>query len=324
VEESQAAVIREATAKIVDDGWSLRRTAKHVGMGITTLTAILRREALRGVVTHNGQVVRDESGLPVRHAAILDDDEWLALQAKLDGRKQTGKGGHKDAAMLLGVARCGCCDKPVYLNRRLVRGKPAPNYRHAGDKCERDGQGAFSATVLESAVESELLALVGDVDMVETATIEGKGDDLRKQIKRVQQSMEELDASYEAGDVIASTYGRMQARLESKLSGYRATLDAMDPDERDGHTVDVPLNRTYRQHWDGLDVEGRGAFLRSNGVTLRARRAAEEGEVTAHDVLGSKEGIGYSAASVIQRGHIYMTITFGKLAALAEAARTAR
>lgn len=318
VDEQKSAVIRDAEAKIMG-GWSLRRTAKHHGMVPQKLADILRRESLRGVVTHNGQVVRDESGLPVRHAAILTDDEWLALQAKLDGLSKPHAAGHKDAAMLLGVARCGCCDAPVYLNRRLVRGKPAPNYRHADSQCPRGGQGSFSAHALESAVETELLALVGHVDMVETVTVPGKGDDLRTQIQRVRESVAEIEAAIMDKVMPAASAGRMLTKLEDKLTEYQATLDAMDPDERDGYSRDVATGITYAAHWAGLDSEGRGAFLRANAVKLYVARDAYR----MPDVSGPMNALEVPRTALVESGRIRLAINLGGLGKLAEAASAA-
>lgn len=319
VDESQAVVIRDAVAKIVDDGWSMRRTAKALGMGAQTLTDILRREALRGVVTHNGQIVRDESGLPVRHAHILDDDEWLALQARLDGLSKPHAAGHKDAAVLLGVAKCGCCDSSIYLNRRLVRGRPAPYYRHADSQCPHGGQGAFSAHALESAVETELLALVGDIEMVETITVPGKGDDLRKQISQVRESVEEIESAIMAKVMPAASAGRMLGKLEDKLAEYQATFDAMPADERDGYTRDVPTGQTYGAHWADLDSEGRGSFLRANAVKLYASKD----EYRIPDVSGPMNVLEVPRTALVEHGRIRMTIHLGALGKLADAARNA-
>jgi site-specific DNA recombinase len=323
VDEAKAARIR-AMADAVIGGKSARQVGAEFGLDSAGVLSILRNQSLRGYVMHDGQPVRGEDGLPVQREAILDDGKWDDLQARLDRNASPGSGSRKGgAALLLGVARCWTCGQPLYIMRRAG----GDRYRHAdGVKCNssRTGKpGSFTAAHLESAVEEELMAFAGDVEMVETVTVPGKGDDLRAQIRRVQEATADLDASYEAGDTTATTYGRMQARLESRLAGYQATFDAMPAEERDGFTRDIPTGKTYRQHWAELDEAGRGAFLRDLGVKLVVRRAVEAGDVTGHDMFATDHDGRGSAVTLMQRGRAQMFVNFGRLRDLAEAARMA-
>jgi site-specific DNA recombinase len=333
IDESKAVRICAMTSAVIG-GQSARQVGREYGTDVSGVLSILRNPGLRGYVVHNGDIVRGDDGLPVqRREAILDDDTWNALQDRLDRNGKPGSGlptKAGSAAVGLGVFACGVCGKPLYMSRRAA----GDRYRHRdGSTCQsskpmkssktgKSTPASFTAAHLESAMESELLALVGDVKMVDTIIVPGKGDDIRKQVKQAEESMEAIEEQVVKGLPVSSA-SRMLSKLESRIEGLNATLAAMPADERDGCTREIPADKTYGQHWAELDEQGRGAFLRANGVTLRARRAAEAGEVTASDVLGAADGVGQSAASVVWRGKTYMTISFGRLRDLAEAARTA-
>jgi len=227
----------------------------------STVLSILRNPSLRGYVMHAGQPVREEDGLPVTRTPILDDDTWGRLQAALDRQARPRSGTRSDGSLLLGVLHCGTCGARLYYGTRAEGAR----YRHpARSKCKG---GSFTADRVEKAVEEELLGQVGWMPMTERVIIPGVNHDA--EIKRIEESIADLDASFEAGDVPGKAYGRMQAKLEGKLAVLRAV--PVTPDR----TEYVETGQTYAERWAALDRQERAAFLRRAGVTVHAVRGLE-------------------------------------------------
>jgi DNA invertase Pin-like site-specific DNA recombinase len=274
INKAEADVIREMAGMLMS-GQSVRQITKSLNSrGVPspangrwhdgTALSILRNPILRGVVTHKDRPVFGDDGMPVRLTeAILTDDEFAAVQARLDANGNGGRGGgHAGASMLYGVLTCAC-GAPLYIKRRSIRGKPADRYRH-NDMA--DCRYSYTARDVEGAVERHLLALAGDVHRTVPTLIKGKG--FGEAIDRVQASIADLDAAFESGDVPAAAYGRMQAKLESKLADLCAAHEAIPEDERDDHIIDEPTGQTYAEHWRSLDDQGRGQFLRDAEIKV--------------------------------------------------------
>jgi hypothetical protein len=106
----------------------------------------------------------------------------------------------------------------------------------------------------------------------------------------------------------------------------------MPAEERDGFTRDIPTGQTYRQHWAELDTEGRGAFLRHNGVKLYASRdmasigaaVAEQADAptdTAADAVSIMGRV--PRFSIVEARNAWIGIKFGALSKLIDAAKAA-
>jgi site-specific DNA recombinase len=324
VNDAQAEVIAYAVAMIIA-GKSVRQTAHAMTAegfaaprggkwNASTLGSMLRNPIIHGVLTHGGKPVLGDDGMPVRLAgACITDETWETLQGKLAaGSTRDGRTGHHNAALLAGVVRC-FCGAPLYMGRR----KNGYNlYRHAdGVECSAN---SYTASHVESAAVSALLAAVGDVERTERQLVKGRGHGA--QIKAVAASITELDKSFEAGDVPATAYGRMQARLETKLAEYTALNELVPVAERDDHWTDVPTGQTYAEYWQTLDDESRGQFLRDNGVSVRVSRG-ELPDVTDFAPIFAGGRGGYGNAVKIKR--TWISTHLGQLETITRAAAAA-
>jgi DNA invertase Pin-like site-specific DNA recombinase len=291
VNDAEAAVIRLMVA-MVTGGTSLRQVAKTLNdRGIKSaraarwtggsVGAILRNEIIRGVMTHaddvkvDGKRVRGvpkpflgDDGMPVRIGeAVIDDDQWTQLQQRLDAGS-TRRGGSEEHGqpMLSGGLKCAC-GAPLYIQRRTVRGKEANRYRH-NDSAECTL--GYTASHIESAVESVLLNAVGHRERTQRVLVKGKG--YGEQVKRYAEQIDALDAAFESGDMDAKTYGRMQAKLDAKLEEFRSLHEAVPAEERDDHYRDVPMGQTYAEHWEEMTTDDRAQFLKDAEVTATVAR----------------------------------------------------
>ena len=304
---AKTAQVRDMAQAIIA-GTSARQVAKDA-YGVTDASkvlSILRNPALRGYVMHDGQPVRGEDGLPVTRTPVLDDDVWHDLQAALGS--PNGSERRKDAHLLLGVAHCGRCQERLYGLSRAA----GDRYRH-GPKSAC--QGSFLARTLERIVERELLSHIGHLEMTETVTIVGENHDA--EIKRVEDSIRELDTAYEAGDIPATAYGRMQGRLEAKLDHLRSLPNIPD------RTEDRPTSGTYAEHWAQLDQTQRGAWLRESGVRIYVIRQADRTDPDdlfgsdfgpLHDMLAAgTTATGRDMSHLVEEGSLAAVVTWNSL-----------
>lgn len=258
VDDADAARVRQMAVKVMA-GESAESTGRSAGMGkgcSGTVIKILRNPALAGIVTYHGDIVRDSDGMPVMRAArVFTDGEWAELQDALTKNSTRGAGHTKndDVALLLGVLHCGRCGEKLFISRRPA----GPVYRHG----PRSGcTGTISALQAEKALTERLLALVGDTEQVELLTVRGENHD--DEIKRVEKSLNDIDAAVESGDMTPVSAGRLLGRLESKLEHLRNLPRTPD-------TIrEVPTGTTYRAAWDAMDDAQRASWLRDSGIRM--------------------------------------------------------
>ncbi|WP_068060327.1 recombinase family protein [Nocardia xishanensis] len=82
----------------------------------TSVISILRNPRYAGWSMLDGEIVRDETGAPVRGLweAIVPDGVWLDVQRRLDDpRRKTNRAGTDRKHLGSGLYLCGLCDSPV-------------------------------------------------------------------------------------------------------------------------------------------------------------------------------------------------------------------
>lgn len=239
----------------------------------TIILTMMRNPVIKGYVVARSSedkrrtVVRGHDGLPLRRQALITDQTWEKLQAALDVNSKPHSGIRFGASLLLQVAFCAACGKPLYINRRLRNGKPLGTYyRHASN--DRCGQPQIRADFLEGLVEEELLRAVGDVQSLKP--VAHKAIDDTDQLAAIQTAIDDLYVEYEAHRLPASIYIRMISRLEAKRDALGAVPTKPKPTEY------VPTDQTYRELWASLDTEGRHKFLHAASVTVCVEHSEDE------------------------------------------------
>lgn len=129
VVQEEADLIREVVERFLA-GETLHSLAEDLNRrGLTTpqgnhfvygpLRHSLERPGLAGLAVSRGNVLRDETGAPLRpYPPILDDDTWLRLQVALEERRGRSHGPRRvvGEVYLQGVVRCGSCGSTMVLN----------------------------------------------------------------------------------------------------------------------------------------------------------------------------------------------------------------
>jgi site-specific DNA recombinase len=271
VQSEYAPTVREMASRAIagDSNGKIARWLNGEGIKTTrgnqwspdVVGKLLRNPALAGWSVYRGAIVLDDDGNHVAITAepVLDDDEWRALQAALDSRKQT-RGERVGGHMLLRVAFCGRCstdEKEVPIYGHLRQGRNRTNvYR-----CEKCGY-SVPMGKLESQLEAIVMHMIGDKPLPRKVVIPAISH--TAELEKVGRKIDELDDSFARGEIPARAYGRMMTRLEADQADLAAKPQRR---ERIEYVAD-PSGVTVREHWAGLDNEGRGKFLRQWGFRI--------------------------------------------------------
>lgn len=131
VNETEAAVIREVYRLIVEENYGFLKVADSLNeRGMRGRAGVWSSASIRDIMRNphlNGVQVYGRKGKPtdgdtkpevvtVRDAypKVLSDDEWAALQQRLEVRKESAHGHtHASTYLLSGILRCGHCGSPM-------------------------------------------------------------------------------------------------------------------------------------------------------------------------------------------------------------------
>lgn len=185
-------------------------------------------------------------------AELLGKTKAAQLHAAMRGREQT-RGERTNGHMLLRVAFCRQCDAPLYC--QVKRNRPSGGYY----KCHTC-QMHMRMDRLEQFAESALLEQAGSRQLVKMELV--PGDDHQAEIHVLEREIDALEK-------ITGTEMVIKAK-QIEIEHLRSL--PFDPD----HYVPVPQDITVAQHWATLDDRGKGSFMRTWGVTVKADRSGAE------------------------------------------------
>lgn len=220
----------------------------------------LRTERLLGHWEHNGELVRDDDGMPIQFAEpLITYNDHRALQTRL---KANGKGEgvkrRKDGGYLLGIVQCGRCNSPWYIDRRAVG-----DYYRCGSKQllhEHCGERMIRANELEPLVVGDFLARVGGLEVMERSYV--AGEDHTEEIAKLKEALPNLMALDLASSVVLEQITRMDARLKH--------LESLPKVE--ASWAESPTGETYQDVWDRLSRAEQSQMLRETGVKAIVQR----------------------------------------------------
>lgn len=279
--EDEAEVIRDLARRLLDGETAEAMCVGLNGRGITTtrggqwnaanLARTLGNPIYGGWLTYKGEPVRKLANVK----AILDDDVYDGVQAKLGarktGRKATGK------YPLTGVMRCGnpACKR---------KGTMAGFTRYEGPRayiCAKPGKvpGCGMSVLAEPAealVRDEVLAELADVEMRERArAADAALDRKRAELNAV---LDDLDADMAETEKKLSAVPRSQARRRDQIQKNLDTMTARyartERELEDLGPVTAPaplLPAVTAAEWDDPDVTpaaDKAAYIRQLGLRI--------------------------------------------------------
>ncbi len=235
-----------------------------------TVRKLLRSKSLRGEVTHQGQVVRGADGHPVRFEPLIDAAQWDQLQQALDTASKPQRGERGNGSMLLRIAFCGRCGRPLY---QTQAGNGTRYYRCAsrtqGHPC---GEPLTPVALLDSVADEAVLETIGAMEITERSVV--VGDDQSRALAEVGQAITDLTSERYVRGIIRDDFDPMLASLQAE----HARLGALPAEPSE--VVERGTGVRVAERWAELDAVAKGGFLRKHEVTLDVRHIDD---ASAHD-----------------------------------------
>ncbi|MBT2516279.1 recombinase family protein [Streptomyces sp. ISL-90] len=258
------------------------RPRRAASWTVQTLSQALTGPAIVGRVTMDGDVLRDDDGLPVDvWPPAIPVDLWHGVRDAILSRRaankpETGERRRGERSRLLsGIARCASCGAPLYVRRG--GSVPARDDRPArpgvaiyscsamsnGRKC--DGV-SITAERLEEYVEAEYLAAVGHYEVVRPVEHEVPAVELveaERALRTVSERLEDLAIDDDTEAALLS----QRRSLRERVRVLRAAGG--------GTPVKVTFERTgqsYAEVWAASETTGRRALLSASLDVVRVSK----------------------------------------------------
>lgn len=238
----------------------------------TPLRNLLSSPALLGRAHHNGEIVRDDDGMPAQLGEpLLDLEDWDAVQAILSGNREARKDARRSAGSLLtGLAYCLVCGGILHHDLNTVK-RPGRTYEYRYYRCKNRDAPQLPADELEGLAEEEFLHQLGDREIRERVWV--PGDDNQQALAEAVRAVDELSAA--AGRATSAT---MRARLQRQLDALDSRIaDLEQAPARESRWEWRSTGGTYREAWQQADAEGKRELLIRSGITFGAQAIGPKG-----------------------------------------------
>lgn len=218
IEEPEAEIIREMARLSVEENLGFKAIADNLnerGMRRDTrpwvpssIQQILRNPVIKGLMVYGRKRQKEDPSaevieVPGVFPPILSEEEWDALQLRMDIRKGAPRGSvHKSKYLLSGIARCGHCGGPMTgkagakYKGRLYRSYQCVNAKKARALCTFHN--SHVSTKLEPAV-LEYLGQYSDPARVREFLRQSGDSDLKRkrtELARLEKRLDALDRDF--------------------------------------------------------------------------------------------------------------------------------
>lgn len=273
VDPFEAQVVREAADRILsgETPYSVAHDLNRRGIpsksgkrwSATVLRELLQRDAIVGRVTHRGNLVRGDDGLPLTvWEPVLDLALWHRLRVHLgaisDARRErkAPRQGRPTSRLLAGIVKCASCGSSLYVRSS---GRGIFSYACIAKADGRVCVGvAVNAERIEEFVEERFLAKVGPL----------------RRFLRVKDEVADAHTFAEIERAIAQTTEALaedDADLPALLARL-ASLKAQRAEQRERNAAPeirlVDTGETYAEAWERMDTLDRRDLLAANVAIL--------------------------------------------------------
>ena len=236
-----------------------------------------RRGKKKANVADQQDLVRVEGVFP----KILSDEEWAALQQRLDIRREHSRGAtHKSEYLLSGILRCGYCGGPMIGKMTSTyKGKGYPRYYCSSAQKSRQSCAYYnghSAPKLEAAILEHLGQYSNPKKVRELLDADGRRDIKKREaeLKRVEKQLAGIEADFAKNlDLLKrellneeefkranETRREEQAQLQARLEELASSLTAQSV--RHDAVAALPVQiRSFLKDVQSLDVRRAKALL---------------------------------------------------------------
>lgn len=301
IRESEAKWIREAYAKVLDEGQAVYAVAKWLSeAGVPTagkaalwtpraVRNLLLRPRNAGVLIVNG-VERPTDKLP----AIVTRERWEQMTALLNNPDRKPKRGPRAVHLLSGIAKCVVCGYTLaHTTSKKGGGRSYTIYRCTNNQpVGRGTHPTMRDAALEDVVVSKVLDLIANGDANPTG---GEASKLRVLTTRLNEIADEKAQATALGLIPGASLAMVTARigeLEAEREAKEAERDALLSDTASGAAFDdfreyvranvgekgwgymVARNAAW-EVWQDYDIERQRSILRGFDVRLHPSAANE-------------------------------------------------
>jgi DNA invertase Pin-like site-specific DNA recombinase len=241
-----------------DEGVSPPRSAPR--WEVPSVWRLVRSRYLRGELQYRGKTVLDSDGNPVMltEEPLITESEWNLLVQALQRLSRPHRGERETNHLLLRVAYCGECDRPLYYQRAHPQDEDH-YYRCTG----RHGMRMIRSSVLEGVVEGELLAQYGQDKIMRRVAV---GKDYASELATTERSLADLEEQFLGNNLTAARFASAATRLEARITELR-TLAQNAAEERW-----EPTGETVADRWQRSDTAGRRNMLLRLGIRWNVYR----------------------------------------------------
>jgi DNA invertase Pin-like site-specific DNA recombinase len=218
----------------------------------------------RKMKSRDMKVFHDTDGHPVTVTVdgkgIVDEQTLSLVRDELLVKRAVKTSGYETRTLLKGIAKCGTCGGNLVRNALKDGRAGGFTYRCTNRVCAR--RVSISGPALETYVESEFLAVWGDVTLWRTVE-SGEGEAARTALRDAETRMATLagrmaDPSIHPAALDALTTNLN--RVAAEVAGLRERADA------EPTVTTVYDDRTLGERWADGDTDVRRALLRDLGV----------------------------------------------------------
>src|SRR5690606_34893320 len=228
-----------------------------------TLQSLLRSPALRGYLSHKGNLIYGDDGLPIPSGdRIITEAEWREIQHRFQNHVRPRF--RPESPLLAGVVYCGCGHRMYGSVERRGRRKDGTPKEYRWYKCaDKRHRVAIKQDHLDQWAEEVFLLEVGDLEQTVEKILPGK--DITNRLEEAQNAFESL----------VSQAGTMRSKAARKK--LQQQLDALDKliaeleeqEDTPDRAVRVGTGTTFREAWEADDtLESRRKMLRDSGVKI--------------------------------------------------------
>lgn len=270
IRESEAALIREAADRVINEGWSLGMVVrdwnerkiptvrKADGWSRMTVRRTLTNPRVAGLISHHGEILGEG-----KFGAILTREQQEQVEAICASRRRGNTTSFKERKhVLAGFLVCGRCGRPMKVNGLF---DTSGDYRKDSFViCSPSQYGCGKVKRNLRHLESYLDGVVrAYVDMATPAGDGGipeamlaQAEDLQTQLAEVTSEIADLQAAFKAQQIRFKDYN---AALSTLRDREEATIRALRNLESDAQMVDPDLDLLTT--WESGTIEKRRAVL---------------------------------------------------------------
>lgn len=284
VRDDEADLIREACARVLAGetvhgiavDWNRRgvRPVHRRDWITSSLSTLLRSPRIAGLRVHRGEIIGDAAWPP-----IVDRATWEQVTARLKANRSPRGPGRPAKRLLVGIARCGKCDGPLWTATRTAADTGGSRYACVSGP-GRDGCGGItvSADAVDELVRGAVLAALSGPALT-AARRRAAGDDRRQtkaadDLADAERRLDELAGDWADGTLTRREWLTARSRLTDRIEEARRVLDA----NGHGMLAEVPADAdALAAAWDAGDVEWRRALIGTVVDRVVVKPAAKAG-----------------------------------------------